>query len=52
MNGEIAQKNRDNKKFIIILYKQSLIFDSKNDIISITLNQSHNCCLYFLKVRI
>ena len=27
MNGQIAQKNGDNKQFIVNLYEQSLIFE-------------------------
>ena len=32
-----------------ILCEQSLIFESKNNIISINLNQFYNTCLYSLK---
>ena len=38
MNEKIALENRDNKYFIAILYKQSLIFESKNETIRINLN--------------
>ena len=41
-------KNGYNKQFIAISYKKSLNFE----IISVDLNQSNNCCLFFLKIKI
>ena len=38
-------RHRDRKKFIVIFYEQSLIFE-RFFIISINMNQSNNCCLY------
>ena len=40
MDEKIALENGDNKYFIAIIYKQSLIFESKNEPIRINLNQS------------
>ena len=40
MDEKIALENGDNKYFIAIIYKQSLIFESKNETIRINLNQS------------
>ena len=48
MNEQIGYKSGDTIQFIMKIYKQSLIFESKNNIISINLNQPNNCCLYFL----
>ena len=47
----LTQKNGENKQFTVILYKLTLIFESENNIISIKLNQSNNCCLYCLKSK-
>ena len=41
-------RHRDRKKFIVISYEQSLIFE-RFFIISINMNQSNNCCLYSLE---
>ena len=38
MDEKIALENGDNKYFIAIIYKQSLIFESKNEPIRINLN--------------
>ena len=51
MDEKAAYKNGDNKQFIVNLYKKSLIFESKNHFISIKLDQSNNCCLYYLKAK-
>ena len=49
MNKQIAQKNGDNKQFIVILYEQSIIFEARNIIININVNCSNKGCLYFLE---
>lgn len=47
-----AKKNGDNIYFIITLYVQSLNLKSKNNSISLNLNESNNCYLYSLKLKI
>ena len=41
----------DYKQFIVILYEESFIFECKNNIININLNQTNNYCLYYLKIK-
>ena len=47
-----AKKNGDNIFFIITLYVQSLNLKSKNNSISLNLNESNNCYLYSLELKI
>ena len=35
----------------MILHEQNLIFESKNNIFSVKVNQSNNCCLYSLESK-
>ena len=49
MDEQVAQKYGDNKQFIVILYKESLTFESKNSIISKNLNQLNNCWSHSLE---
>ena len=43
-------KSEDNKQFIVNLYKQSLIFENKNNIIK-NFNQYNDLCLYSPKSK-
>ena len=45
--------NKEHRKMEIIssFYNQSFISENKNNIITINLNQSNNCCLYSLKSK-
>ena len=45
----INRINGNNKWFTAVLYKEGSVFKSKNNIISISLNESNNCCLYSLE---